>query len=351
MTKFSGSAWFKALPPFPGHRAAFAPTIARLLRNAGLGPASCPTFVDPMCGGVSVAYYAALLGYEVRAGDILPQSAAIARLFLNSAHVKMNERSILKLPDPVVTRQPILSDYAGFLPRNHELTVAHLTGSCEAARDRVQADHLSVMTHHYVLDLLPSGGFNTTARAFAARINAGSFDTLPKSQDAYLKRALRSPTKLLREICEQVSAGMTPTPRAHHSAHAEAYLTIGDAPEPNRSVLFLDPPQPYGKDIRPTGATLAHILTGSRGDIEATCGNKPEDVAEFMGSLLALSTDYRAVLILLDGGRGRNNPGFLLALLSQYRPGAKTTVEAIGQKSGIEEALTEVTYLILSRYE
>jgi hypothetical protein len=343
----------KALPAFPGGRAAFAPSIARILRNAGLGPDFCPEFVDPMCGGLSVAYYAALLGYTVTASDILPQRRAVARLFLQSGHTHLDRRSMVGDDHPAIGIQRIRTKYSGCLPEVHERRLARLTASAAVIqpKDQAQADHLITLAHHTLLSLLPTGTFSTTARAFASRVDNGQFDQIPRTQEATMKRALQAPGSLLKALEAQILDGMTATPHRHDVPDiGEAVMTVEHVKNQSRALLFLDPPQPYGKDIRTLNAAFAAILTGDAGSIEATPAGKPEDVYPFWNALIQASPRYRAVMVVLDSANGRNSPTAVREMLEAHRPGAKTTVEVIGRQDSEDEPVTDTTSILLNVY-
>lgn len=280
MSGYATSHWVRAMPPSPGHRATLAPTVMRMLKEAGYPPSPQTHLLDSHAGTGSLSRLAALIGYRVSANDLSPAHALALRWGLSGRTLTDHEVRRLQLtrPDPRIFSRSLATS---MFTEPHERMLSRILTLKDSVResDPSLSDALGVLTWRYALSLLPHGTLKPSQ--FTAMVRDGRFDAIPTSLDSALNAVLTTPDALLGNHLRRMAAGTLKPAYTTTASDFDAPSLIASLSDVD--VLLLDNPSPGDNPYAVQSAMLSRLTTGDElqgeSDRIVDGGLKPERIA------------------------------------------------------------------------
>lgn len=282
MSGYPKSAWVRALPPTHTAQPVVAPTVMRLLTDAGLPPSPERRVLDAHCGTGSAAKLAALIGYTVHANDLDPACALSARHALSGRTITPADLDAALADHPSHAQpDPWLSSFPDMLMDQHFDLANRLAHAARRTTDSQLTDALRALLWRYVIAQLPGG--TLVPSRFTAMVRAESWDAIPTSADTALRAVLTPPRDLLTKHLNALNGGAAALPRPATVTDLDAPACIAAHPA---DAVILSPPSPGDSRYALNHARVSRLLTGEEASLVES-GMRAEDVEKARAHALA----------------------------------------------------------------
>ena len=292
-------AVFQGPPAYLGGKRRLVPLIFSLIAKS-IEPSDWTRakFLDPMCGGGSVALAAKAYGFETIASDVASRALIPAHALVANNRVKLHQRDVLNLFLPV-TESSGSGPLPSWIPREQAEIVIH---ALELTADLVEPKQslVRLLVLKAILRCMP---MSMPSASDAETFAVGNFDKIsPRRLSSYMRFETVFTPAGLSHIAEEINASIIGGKGSAIHGNAIDAIKSTDA-----DVVYLDPPYPGTIGYRDVYRKLDVLL----GDEAGSSG------APNLSALLETSSHIQLAVISYGGPSTRFEE--VCELISQHR--------------------------------